>query len=203
MVRSGALSPADALVLLKKEGLTDTLAQAYIVDATHTKATAQKQLSLTTVLGMYEAKSIDAAQATTFIENLGYTAAEAAAELAFADYTRAHKSVTAAVNRVGTAFIAKKITAQEASTALATLGVPADAATQYVQTWEVERTTNVRVLSEGQIATAFYYQIFSTDAATNQAAAITALEDIGYSAHDAWVLLSARAKGPLPNEPPL
>lgn len=201
MLRSGSLTPAQALTLLQKEGLTPELAQAYIVDATHTKATTQKQLSLTTVLAMYEAKQIDAPTATGFMENLGYTAAEADAELKFADYQRAHKSLTAAINRVAAAYLAKKIDSAQATTALQQLGVPADAVTQYIQTWEVERTTQVRLLTVGEITTAFYYQVFSTDTATNQATAMGHLTDLGYTAHDAWVILSARAKGPLPNEP--
>jgi hypothetical protein len=202
MVRSGALTPAEGADLLAKQGLNPTLVQAYIADATRTKAAAQKQLSLSTVLGMYEAKSITAEQAATFIKDLGYTAAEADAELAYADYTRAHKGLQAAVNRVGAAYVARKIDATEATAALATLGVPGDAITQQIQTWDVERTTQVRVLSEAQIATAFYYELFSTDPATNQATAVQNLQDLGYSAYDAWVLLSNRAKGPLPNRPP-
>lgn len=202
MVRSGALTPAEGLDLLEKHGLTPTLAQAYITDATHTKAATQKNISLNTVLGMYEAKQIDATQATTFIENLGYTAAEAAAELAYADYQRAHKGLTAAINRIGAAYIAKKITATEATAALATLNVPPDAITQYIQTWDVERTTQVRVLTQGEITTAFHYNVFSPDPATNQATAMGLLQDLGFSAYDAWVILSARNHGPLPGQPP-
>lgn len=201
MVRSGALSPADALVLLEKHGLTPTLAQAYITDATHTKAATQKQLSLSTVLGMYEAKQIDAATATGFITNLGYTAAEATAELSYADYQRAHKGLAAAVNKVGAAYLAKKIDAAAATSALATLGVPAEAIQQQIATWDVERTTQVRVLTESQIVMAFIYNVFSADVSTNQATAQAYLVDLGYTAYDAWVLLSARAHGPLPNMP--
>lgn len=202
MVRSGALTPAQGLDILEKHGLTPELAQAYITDATHTKAAAQKQLSLSTVLAMYEAKQIDSTTATGFIEKLGYTAAEAAAELAFADYQRAHKSLTAAVNRVGAAFLAKKIDATQATNALTSLGVPADAITQYIQTWDVERTTNVRLLTEGTITTAFHYNVFSADATVNQQTATQLLMDLGFSAYDAWVILSARNHSALPNQPP-
>lgn len=201
MIRSGALTPAQGLDLLEKHGLAPELAQAYVADATHTKATTQKQLSLSTVLGMYEAKQIDAPTATGFIEKLGYTAAEAAAELAYADFQRAHKGLAAAVNRVGQAYLAKKIDANQASTALASLGLPADAVTQQIQTWEVERTTTVRLLTVGEITTAFHYNVFSSDAPTNQATAMGLLTDIGYSPYDAWVILSARNHGPLPNQP--
>lgn len=201
MLRSGAITPAQGLDLLEKHGLDPTLAQAYIVDATHTKAVAQKQISLSTVLAMYEAKSVDAAQATTMIENLGYTAAEAAAELAFADYQRAHKSLTAAVNRIGAAYIAKRIDANQATQALNQLGVPGDAVTQYIQTWQVEQTTQVRVLTPAEIVAAYHYDVWSPDATTNQAIAQQRLEDLGYSPHDAWVILSARNHAPLPNEP--
>lgn len=203
LLRNGAITPAQALTFLGQQGLSAELAQAYITSAFHTKAVAQKQLSLSTVLGMYEAKSITAAEATTFIENLGYTAAEAAAELAYADYTRAHKGLTAAVNRVGAAYIAKKITATEATAALAQLGVPADAVTQYISTWDVERTTQVRILTVGEITAAFHYNVFSPDIPTNQAMAQALLVDLGYTAYDAWVILSARAHGPLPNQPPV
>lgn len=201
MMRSGSLTPAQGLVLLEKAGLEPTLAQAYVADATHTKAVAQKQLSLSTVLAMYEAKSVDAAQATTMIENLGYTAAEAAAELAFADYQRAHKSLTSAVTRIETAYVAGRIDANTATQALNSLGVPADAVTQYIAEWQVEKTTQVRVLTESQIVAGFRYNVWSADAATNQATAMDKLTGIGYSPHDAWVLLSNAIHGPLPNEP--
>jgi hypothetical protein len=150
---------------------------------------------------MYEAKQIDQATATTFIENLGYTAAEAAAELAYADFQRAHKSMQAAINRVGSAFIAQRIDATTVTTDLAQLGVPTEAITQYIQEWTVEQTTNVRVLTVGEITAAFHYNVFSADAATNQAMAMTQLEDLGYTAYQAWVILSARAHGPLPGQP--
>ena len=202
LLRSGAISTAQALQLFEEAGLSPELAQAYVTSARTTKAVTQKQISLGTVLQMYEAKLLDAATATQDIENLGYTQAEAAAELAFADYQRAHKGLTAATNRVGTAYIAKRIDAQQATTALAALGVPADAVTQYIQEWDIERTTNVKVLTEGQIVTAFHYEVFSPDPATNQATAQTMLEELGYSPYQAWVLLSARAHGPLPNQPP-
>ena len=203
MVRSGSLTPAQGLSLLEKQGLTPDLAQAYIADATHSKAATQKNISLTTVLGMYEAKQIDAPTATGFIVQLGYTAAEAAAELAYADFTRSHKGLTAAVNRVGAAYLAKKIDATQATAALAQLGVPGDAITQYIQTWEVERTTQVKTLTESQIVAAFHYNVYSADPAQNQATAQAELVNLGYTAYDAWVLLSARAHGPLPNQPPV
>jgi len=202
LLRSGAISTAQALDLFTKAGLSTELAQAYIASAHSTKSVAQKQLSLSAVLQMYEAKLLDAPTATQDIVNLGYTAAEAAAELAFADYQRAHKGLTAATNRVGSAYIAKRIDAQQATTALAALGVPADAVTQYIQEWDIERTTQVKVLTEGQVVSAFYYQVFSDVPATNQATAQGLLVDLGYSPYQAWVLLSARAHGPLPNMPP-
>jgi hypothetical protein len=203
LLRNGAITPAQAQQYFQQAGLSPALAQAYIQSAFHTKAATQKNISLNTVLGMYEAKQIDAATATGFIENLGYTASEAAAELSYADYQRAHKGLQAAINRVGAAYLAKKIDATQATSVLAQLGLPQEAITQQIQTWDVERTTQVRVLSEGQIVAAFHYQIFSTDPAQNQATAQQLLVDLGYSAYDAWVLLSARAHGPLPNQPPV
>ena len=65
----------------------------------------------------------------------------------------------------------------------------------------MERTTRVQLLTVSQIEAAFHYNVFSADAATNQQTAIDALVNLGYSAHDAWVVLSARNHAPLPNEP--
>lgn len=195
LLRHGSLDHATALQLFKDAGLSDTLAAAYVADATNQKLAGQKELARGTILQLYGARVIDEATATSLIETLGYTAQEVAWLLAYEDMARELKAVNSAVTRIGTNYIAHRLGDTAALNALNALAIPHAQVDELMTTWRLGRSANVRIPSEAQIVDAHHYQII------DQATAVAELGVLGYAPHDAWLLLSVREHAKLPDEP--
>jgi hypothetical protein len=195
MLRSGGLTPAQALDLLTKQGLSPELAAAYIADASHGRTTAQKQLNVSTIEQLFLDKAITQAEAEGYLTTLGYTTTEADLILQTATLRQTHSDLTKNITRIASYYIAHKIDQPTASTMLSNLGLPADQVTHLLQGWSVDRQANVRRLSEAQVVAGWFYKNLTIDEA------MAALEADGLTPFDAWVVLSNRNKGPLPNKP--
>lgn len=195
MVRAGSLTDAQASALLAKQGLPAELVAAYIADAHNAASQAQRDLTMAQVIGMYEAGLLGEKDARGMLEGGGYSAANAGLLLAYADLRKAITQVNYAVDRVRSLYVARKIDHQTAVASLNTLNVPADQVREMIATWDVAAAVNVKQLTPAQIENAYTIGLLT------QAAAQAELEAIGYTPHDAWVLLSIKAKGALPNEP--
>lgn len=195
MHKAGSLPTAEATDLLKKQGLTDQLAAAYLHDSSAQKVAATKELAQSTVLALYRDKLIPRATAAAFLEALKYTTAEADYILQVEDMRVAERFLAAAVGRVHTLYAGHKIDQSAALEALATLGVASVEATDLVTLWGHERAANVRTLTPAQVEAAYGYGIVDQPTATAELVAM------GYTPHDAWVALSVHHKGPLPGEP--
>jgi hypothetical protein len=196
LLKSGAITVAQATTFLEHQGLSPDLAAAYVTEATHAKTTKAKQLSESHVVQLYTDKLIDEPTAVADLELLGYNAAEAAQILTTATAEQTLQDYRKAISRISGYYIAHRLSDAQASTALASLGVPADQIASYLSQWQVDRTANVRILSNSQIESAWEYGILTQDEALME------LQLLGYTPYDAWVLLSIKAKGPLPNPPP-
>lgn len=196
MLRSGALTVAQATVLLEHEGLTSDLAAAYVADATHAKTAAHKTISESLTLKMFTDGVIDQAQATTALGELGYDATEAALLITTATAEKTLAELNKNIAKIGAYYIAHKIEASTAQSQLGQLGVPANRIQELLVGWGIDRTADVKILTPAQIATAVSYRVITEDQAMGE------LTRLGYTPYDAWILLSNRAKGPLPNQPP-
>jgi len=195
MVRSGSLSYERALQLFRELGLSQDMAQAMLDDAHHQKTAPTRDLALATVEQLYREQVIDAAAATAMLAELHYTAEEAGFILQLQDLNRAVAAVNSAIGRVHTLYVTRKIDKQRALGALSSLHVPSGQQEDLVATWDIERSSNVKVLTAAEIASAFYYQIIT------QELAMAELEAIGYTPLDAWILLSVRSHKALDNMP--
>lgn len=193
--REGSITADQALKLYEQTGLSPELAKAYLVSAQHVKSTTEKTLAKDDILQLYRDKIIDEAKAVKLLEALKYTAETAALILRVSDTRRAVTAVNAAVTRIRTLFVSHKITKVAAKNALNALGIPAGQEEDLLALWDVESAANIRQLTEGQITAAWSYDILS------QTEAVQELQLIGYTAHDAWTLLSIKNKGKLDNEP--
>lgn len=193
--RSGAITPAQASTLYQQSGLSAELAAAYSASASSTKVAKTKELAESQVVKMYEDRILTAAEATTFLEAIGYSADEVTLILELADMTRSLAAVQKAINRVGTQFVARKIGAATARNDLGALGLDSAHIDQLMQTWSTERNETVRLLTAAELTDAYAYAVI------DQATAQDGLEALGYTPYDAWVLLSVKAKAPLPNPP--
>lgn len=195
MERDGSLTPAQALDLYEKMGLRPDLAAAYLKSAQHSTSTKDKELARTDILALYHQKLITEAAALKMLEGLHYSPANAKYVLAIGEVHKASSAITSATSRVRNLYVSHKITHTAAQSALHDLGVDPAHSLELLSAWKIEEATNVRVLTEGQIVAAWWYEIIT------QAEAVKELEAIGYTAYDAWVLLSTKNKAPLEHKP--
>lgn len=195
LLKEGAIDDNEAAQLFQKAGLNAHLSAVYVAAAHHQKVAVEKDLAKADVLKLYESHAIDGAQATTMLAPLGYTGAVAAFILQLADMRREITALEQAISRVRSFYVARKIPKKTASDALDALGVVPAERDQLLTTWELEANALVRLPTPAQIEDAFAYTII------NQDQAITDLQALGYSAHDAWLVLSVKNKAALPNEP--
>lgn len=195
MLRSGAITREQAIGYYKQLGYDDTVAAGFAAEASHTKTAASKDLAKSDVEKLYADRAIDAATATSMLAGLGYTSDEAAYLLAIQDLHATTAIVDAAIGRIRSYYEARKITDQAVVNALNALNVPSAQQDQLLAAWKIARDSNVKTLTEAQVTAAWALTLFTDEQA------ITELQAIGYTAHDAWVLLSIKNKAPLANEP--
>lgn len=196
MHREGALTDAEAADLLRKHGLSPELAAAYLHASSQAKMAKAKELAESTVLALYRDKLVPRAEAATFIERLGYSAAQAEFILQVEDLAVESRFLRAAVGRVATLYVGHKITRTQAASALSQLKVDGKQADELLALWDIERAVNLRTLTPAQIEGAF------GDGIIDQPEAIARLTAEGYTPHDAWLVLSVHVKHELPNPPP-
>lgn len=195
LLSHGAIDIPEAARLLAKQGMDAELIQDYL-DEAHTEAlSAYRGETVSTVLTSYHERVISAADAKVILASLHVTASAIDLLLAYIDAQRDFTALNNAITRVRTLFAARKITVQTAHASLVRLKVPAENIGPMLAAWEVENSISVKVLTEAQIIDAWERTIL-TDQETR-----TELENIGYTPFDAWVLMSVKAKGPLPNRP--
>lgn len=196
LLRTGAITVAEATQLFEDAGLTPALADAYIASASSAKTTATKNLNEAAVEQLYLDKLIDQPTALQLLEALGYNPTEAAYLIESAGLRQTIADLNKNIGRVGSYFISRHIDEATARTLLANLGLPGAQIDQLIAGWTIDRTANVKRLTPAQIASAWDYGVLTQDQAQ------ASLEADGYTPYDAWVILSDKAKQPLPNPPP-
>jgi hypothetical protein len=195
LLKDGAVDKDTAAAWMKRAGADDATTAAFIVEADTALLSDYKGLTTSSVLNMYYQRLISQADATTILLSLHVSEAAAPLMLAYADLQRAIAQQNSAVSRVGSLYAARKITEQTARQSLVTLQVPPDAVTDIMATWQLENSIAVKTLTAAQIVDAWEYGVMS------EGEALTELGNIGYTPYDAWVLLSLKAKAPLPDKP--
>lgn len=195
LIRAGTVSDQDGARYLQDAGLSPALAAAYVAEAHHTKNAAHRNLTVASILDFYEQRMVSADDATLLLGDLGYTVEESHELESYRDLQREIKAVNAAVDRIGKLYIGHKIDATSARNDLNQLRIPDAQVTELLSVWDVARAAEVKTLSEAQIVTAFHHAIIDQQTAQDW------LVRTGYSAYEAWVLLSNREGGPLPNPP--
>lgn len=195
LLSRGAITQTQAARLLAKQGMDAELIQAYL-DEAHTEALSDyRGATVTTVLTSYHERVISAADAKIILASLHVTPSAIDLLLAYIDAQRDFAALNNAITRVRTLFAARKITVITARQSLHRLQVPAENVEPMLAAWEVENSISVKVLTEAQIITAWEFGNMT------EAEARIELENIGYTPFDAWVLMSNKTKGPLPNRP--
>lgn len=196
LLEHGAISPEKAATYLEKQGYAADIATALSQDATSQAVITDRLLTEGNLKALYENATITRTQALTMLGDIGYPPTAANFIVASWQLDVSFKALSAAITKVGTYYIAHKITVTQAAENLRRLTVPETQIAVTIQAWTVDATSNVKLLTEAQIADAFAYTIM------DQTTALSELEALGYTPYDAWVVLSVKAKGPLPGKPP-
>ena len=189
LLHEGAITKAQAAELFQESGLSAELAQAYVASAAHAKLAKQRDLALTTVLELFEAHALTDAEATEAIEHLGYDEHETAYLLRLHDLQRSLKAVNAAIQRVGSLYITRKLSEHDTVDALDSLGLSKAHADELMAVWTLERRKTVKVLTPAQIAAAVYYDVIKFDEGVRKLVAD------GYTEEDARIVIDVRLHG--------
>lgn len=195
MLAHRSLTEAQAHRYLLQNDMDPEVAAAYIHQADYEATSDFRGLTEASAVSMYTNHLIDRAQATKILKAL-HTSAEATTMLLdYADQRYQIDSIQRSVQRIAQLYVGRKIGEATAKSALLDLKIPVSTVDDILADWTAQARANVHTLTPSQVVEAWYYKIL------DQAEAITELEAIGYTRYDAWVLLSNKAKGPLPGKP--
>lgn len=196
MLKNGSITATLATTKLLEFGYTAEIAGGIVSAAQGGAVDTYKKLTESIITKLYSDRVLSRTQAKTMLVDIGYADVSATFVLDTIDLATQTKAVDSAVTRVGNLYRARKLTRTQAQQALSALGITGTAVTQLLTTLTLERSVTVRVLTEAQIVDAW------DDTIIGAPEALASLEALGYTPRDAWVLLSIKAKGPLPTEPP-
>lgn len=154
-----------------------------------------KGLTLGSVMNALTAHILTEQNARDILKSMHVSDKAAGLLISYTQLQRSVAQVTAAITHIGSLYTARKITADTARASLAQLGLDAAAATDIMQTLDLEASVTVRTLTEAQIVDAWGKGILDDNGA------MTELGNLGFTPFDAWVLLSIKAGGPLPGQP--
>lgn len=196
LLEQGAFTEHQAVEFWRKSGLAEDTIAAFLDAARFNDTAATRGLAISEILDMFYAQVIGKAEAQQLIELFRVPKHTTELLLAYTEVRREVSATTNAVRRIQTLVSARKISAATARDALHRLNIPGAVIDDLVSTWELEAKISVKTLTEAQIVDAWSIQVM------DQAGAIEELGNIGYTAYDAWVLLSIKNKGPLPDQPP-
>lgn len=195
LLSHGAITTEQASALLAKQGMSAELIAAYIEEAHLTQLSAYRGLSQGVALDAYKAHLIDAEQLRSILTSLHVTAEAADLLIEYADFQHAYTQLNSAVSRIRSLYAARKITHVTAHDALILLGISGSSVPTIMAEWSLENSISVKVLTEAQIVDAVEYGIITPNEG------LAELNNIGYTPFDAWLLMSVKAKVPLPDKP--
>lgn len=183
MVTNGVITQQEAIAKAMQRGYSQADATILIAEATAAKVKTYTNREMAAVELLYENNAISMSDLQAMATQLGYNADEITAIGNAAEFRREEKSLATAISAGKTKFIGHHLTTEEASAYLASAGVPTAQAQTLLELWTVERSANVRTLTEAQVIHAMKKSIITPDEAD------TRLIDMGYSAADAAILI--------------
>lgn len=195
LYRYGQIDVSAVTQMLARRGLNADQAAAWVGYADANAVDQYRGLTESSVLGMVSVGYITDAQARTMLAGLHKGDQAIDVMIQYAHIQKAITSLARAVDRIGTLFEDRKITADTARNSLLRLKIPPTAINDILDDWSAVAAVNVKTLTESQVVDGWQYGVF------DQAQAMTELENIGYTPFDAWALLSVKNKGPLPGKP--
>jgi len=191
----GGVTETEALALWKDNGVPDNIAAAFLHLAQIEQITQDKALAKGDILTLVQEQALTDAEALPLLEMIGYSGTNAAYLLEMTHFRYELDALRSVVRRVASLYTGRKINATQAQAALQGFGMPPAQITSLLATFDNQRQAEALIPSASQVAGALYYKVI------DQPTAQALLESLGYDAWSAWLVLSDRMHGPLPNEP--
>lgn len=193
LATAGDLTQAQSETILLQIGWPPDLALSVsTVWAGGTSTTAaQKKQTLSHLTGEYLSGALSKDALTTVLTtSLGYTAQQAADEIALAEFTASKAARTKATNAIGKRVVALQLSPADATTALEQMGWPAGAVTNFVNAWTEERNAQLTTLTVAQIAAALKAGALLASQAT------PLLQDLGEDANAIATIIATAGANP-------
>lgn len=179
----GAMTQEQALHRLGMRGYSAEDAAIILAGASADKTQKTRDLTEAQTIRLYTDRLIDGQAATAMLTALGLDDGEAAFLLLIADTERSLKFLNAAVSRVHSLLIARRIDPGEASSALDRLQVAPAARDDMLRLWAIELDVSTKDLTTAEIIAATKLHVFMTGPAFRK------LQGQGYSSEDALTKL--------------
>lgn len=195
LLREGGITDAQADAYWVKNGVPAELLGAYHYVNTIQQVTQDRALAKGDILTLVQEQAVSDDAALEMLAEVGYSGSNAAFLIEMAHFRFELRALQRGVETVSQQYTGHAITAVEAKAGLQGLGMPPAQITQLLETLTNELNAEVKQPTPSNIASALYYGVL------DQATAMSLLEGMGYPPLDAWLLLSVRMHGPLPNPP--
>lgn len=193
--RYAVIDQPTAAAMLAGRGVAASDAALYLAYADANAIDDYRGLTEQAVLAMVSAGYTTDAQAKVMLKALHKGDAAIDQLITYAGLQRQITALGNAVDRIGNLYQGRKIDAATATQALNNLHLPAESVAPLIADWDAVASVNVKTLTETQIVDAAAAAIITVDEA------MTELGSIGYTPFDSWLLLSIKAKAPLPGKP--
>jgi hypothetical protein len=182
-VQDGGLTSARALEILKIQRYEKDDREALVRSWTLGTGTTSKGLTAADLAAEYEGRFLTRAQYISGLQQLGYTADQAAEKADATDAKRARAERNTLISTTRARYVAHRISRATAVDVLTRGDVPARVRAAILPTWDLEREITADALTPAQIKKAYQRVVFSRDQA------IARLEFKGYDAEDAGIYL--------------
>lgn len=192
LLKSGSITSAQAKQYWEDGGVPATLADAYVHQALTEETATEKALAKGEVTTLLYDGLISTQVALDLLGVLGFNGQTATYIVEITNFKRRIQALNTASRRVGSLYVAYKMTATDAKESLQQLGVPADQITALLATWDIERRPQVRLPTMAQLGKAVQYAGLPFDVAVSKA------QLLGYTAYDATLIIAAEAQYTVP-----
>lgn len=182
LVGHGVLTDELATQHLRELGYAVEDAAAIVAAAHHAAHAAHKELSATQITTLYADRAVPRDVAVADLVTLGYAANIAGQLLDLADSHATARLRQATITKLRAIYTSRRSTRPEVVAELDKLGVDPAHRAQLLDLWDLERTSNVRTLTEAQIVAAGRKKLYTEQEVLDRLVAL------GYSGEDAFVL---------------
>lgn len=190
LVSKGGLTDAEGADLLFRRGYPADIVNALIAEAHVTKTQAQRDLTASQIVALYEDGALSQADALSLLDGIGYDAEIAQWEITLADLRKVKTANDAAVSRVHSLYVGYKIDQQTALSTLDGLRIASGERDTLMTLWNIERDISTKQLTLTEITNAHKKALIDDQGFYDR------LRGIGYAADDAVLLVELQGIDP-------